>query len=45
VKERRLGVCDEVGWVEEMVGEEAEGITPARAACDRAVRQADRFAV
>ncbi len=41
VKERRPGMC------EVLVGEdvEVEGITPARQACESAVRQARRLAV
>jgi hypothetical protein len=41
-KESRLGICEEF-WEEVEV--EEEGITPASAAWDKAVRQACRFAV
>jgi hypothetical protein len=45
-KESRLGICEEF-WeeVEVEVEVEEEGITPASAAWDKAVRQACRFAV
>jgi hypothetical protein len=43
-KESRLGIWEEF-WVEVEVEVEEEGITPASAAWDKAVRQACRFAV